>query len=242
MAHLPLLLNADRSKMSKRKGDVAAEDYRRQGYLPEALTNFLALLGWSPGDDRELMSREELIAEFSIERVVKAAAVFDREKLDWMNQQYIKNLSPERLHRELAPFIAETPLAGEDEGQLRKISEIVQPRLASLAEIGRHLGMFFRGEDLPVVPAVAEDLSSESAQRVLKSFRDHAASRSALDGESFHAIMKEVQKDTQVKGKLLWKAMRSAITLELEGPDLAQVVAVFGKEKTLARVEKALVH
>ena len=241
MAHLPLLLNADRSKMSKRKGDVAAEDYRRQGYLPEALTNFLALLGWSPGDDRELMSREELIAEFSIERVGKAAAVFDREKLDWMNQQYIKSLPPEGLHRKLAPFIAETPLAGEDEGQLRKISEIVQPQLVSLAEIGRHLEMFFRREDQPVVPAVAENLSSENAQRVLKSFRDHAASRSALNAESFHAIMKEVQKDTQIKGKSLWKPMRSAITLELEGPDLSQVVAVFGKEKTLARVERALV-
>ena len=119
-AHLPLILNPDKSKLSKRQGDVAVEDFRSQGYLPEALVNFISLLGWSPAQDQELFSLSELLEEFSFERVNKSGAVFDREKLNWMNQQYIQNLNLEDFHQRLLPFLAETTYAGEDEILLRK--------------------------------------------------------------------------------------------------------------------------
>jgi len=239
-AHLPLLLNEDRSKMSKRKGDVAVEAFRQKGYLPDALVNFLALLGWSPGDDRELLTREQLVAEFSVERIAKSGAVFDRQKLSWMNQHYLQQLDPERLYALLRPYLDDTPYAREDEATLRKICRTVQPSLVTLADIAAHLPLFFRQDSAPVAAEVLESLRSEAARQVFRAFRDRLKALPQIDSKLFGEVMKQVQKDTQVKGKQLWAPMRSAITLQAEGPDLALVVDVFGKDKTLARIERAL--
>ncbi|HUJ75827.1 MAG TPA: glutamate--tRNA ligase [bacterium] len=239
-AHLPLLLNEDRSKMSKRKGDVAAEAYRRQGYLPEALLNFLALLGWSPGDDRELFTLPELVREFSIERIAKAGAVFDRNKLNWMNQHYIQQLAPQRLEELLRPYVAQTPYAAADPALLAKIYRAVQPALVTLADIGQHLPLFFLPDAAPVPEGVRGTLHAPEARRVLAAFRERLTARGSVDAAAFGALMKEVQKETQVKGKALWAPMRAAITLAQEGPDLGLIVDVFGKERTLARIDRAL--
>ncbi|MFI5400989.1 MAG: glutamate--tRNA ligase [SAR324 cluster bacterium] len=239
-AHLALLLNEDRSKMSKRKGDVAAEAYRAKGYLADALVNFLALLGWSPGDDRELLTREELVREFSIERISKSGAVFDREKLNWMNRQYIQKLDPDRLFALLRPYIDKTPYAREDEATLRKICGTVQSALVTLADIASHLPLFFRPETEPVQPEALEAMRSETARKVFRAFREKVNPLPAIDPKVFADVMKTVQKETGVKGKLLWAPMRAAITLQTEGPDLALVVEVFGKDKTLARIDRAL--
>jgi nondiscriminating glutamyl-tRNA synthetase len=239
-AHLPLLLNDDRSKMSKRKGDVAAEAYRAKGYLPDALVNFLVLLGWSPGDDRELLTREEMVKEFSIERVAKSGAVFDREKLNWMNQHYLQKLDPDQLYTLLRPYIDKTPYTSEAEATLRKICRTVQSALVTLADIETHLPLFFRKVDAPVEPAALEAIRTDTARQVFQAFRDKLASLPEIDPKGFTDLMKQVQKDTGVKGKALWAPMRAAVTLQTEGPDLAMVVDVFGKEKTLARIEHAL--
>jgi nondiscriminating glutamyl-tRNA synthetase len=239
-AHLPLLLNEDRSKMSKRSGDTAAEDYRRKGYLPDALVNFLALLGWNPGDEQELFTREELVSRFSVERISKSGAVFDRKKLDWMNQTYIGRLSPDALYAALRPFIERTPHAGEDEATLRRICVTVQPSLVTLADIEQQLSFFFRPDDAPVAEEVTRGLAGEEARTVLAAFRERLAARERLDAEVFRSVMKEVQQATKVKGRGLWGPVRWAITLEAEGPDLAQVAAVMGREKALSRLERAL--
>jgi glutamyl-tRNA synthetase len=239
-AHLPLLLNEDRSKMSKRSGDTAAEDYRRKGYLPDALTNFLALLGWNAGDEQELFTLQELIGRFTIERVTKAGAVFDRKKLDWMNQTYIGRLEPEALFDALRPFIAQTPHAGADEALLRKVCVTVQPSLVTLADIATHLRFFFRPDDAPLAPAVAEGLAPPEARTVVASFRDRLAACDRLDEAIFRSLMQEVQQATRIKGKGLWGPVRWAITHEIKGPDLAQVAAVLGREKALARLERVL--
>lgn len=239
-AHLPLLLNDDRSKMSKRKGDVAAQDYRRKGYLPDALVNFLALLGWSPGDDREIMTRQELVELFSVERINKAAAVFDREKLNWMNENYLRALPPEALYEALQPFIASSSFAGEDEGLLRKIAVTVQSAMVTLADIEAQMKIFFRRDDDPVVPEISEAMNTEDARRIFDALRGRLQDLETLDQAAFRATMKEVQEETQLKGKALFAPVRAAITLEKEGPDLAQFVEVFGREKTLARIDRAL--
>ena len=239
-AHLPLLLNEDRSKMSKRSGDTAAEDYRRKGYLPDALVNFLALLGWNPGDEQELFTREELIAKFSLDRVGKAGSVFDRKKLDWMNQTYIGRLDADALFEALRPFIARTPYAGADEALLRKVCATVQPSLVTLADIGTHLPFFFRPDDAPLAAEVAQGLAADEARTVVAAFRERLAARPHLDEEVFRSLMKEVQQATRIKGKGLWGPVRWAITYEAEGPDLSQVAAVLGREKALSRLDRVL--
>jgi len=239
-AHLPLLLNEDRSKMSKRSGDTAAEDYRRKGYVPEALVNFLALLGWNPGDEQELFTREELVEKFSIERVGKSGAVFDRKKLDWMNQTYIGRLGPDALYAALRPFIERTPHAEAEEALLRKICLTVQPSLVTLADIEQQLPFFFRPDDAPLSDEVAQGLASEEARTVLQAFRERLAGLDRLDEEGFRSLMKEVQQATKIKGKGLWGPVRWAITLEAEGPDLSQVAAVLGRDKALTRLDRVL--
>jgi len=239
-AHLPLLLNPDRTKMSKRMGDTAAEAYRDQGYLPDALVNFLALLGWHPPTDQELFTREELLEHFSVERIVKSGAVFDRDKLNWMNQVYIGRMEPDALFEALRPFLARTPYAGQDGARLRQAVAVVQPKLVTLADIGEHLGVFFRPDDAPLDPAVRDAIAQADAQTVFATMRTHLQGVERLDKPAFSALMKAVQKETGVKGKQLWGPVRAAITLEAEGPDLAGVVEVLGRDTVLARIERAL--
>lgn len=240
IAHLPLLLNADRSKMSKRSGDTAAEAYRDKGYLPEALVNFLALLGWNPGDDREVFSLDELTAEFTLERVGKSGSVFDPDKLNWMNQGYIGRMLPDDLYQALRPFIDRTPHAGEDEEMLRQICRIVQPSLVTLAGIGDHLPFFFRPDDAPLAEDLAISLAGEEARTVIPAFQQLLRAADGLDPPGFKEMMKAVQKETGVKGKGLWGSMRWAITRQAEGPDLAKVAALFGKDKVLLRLERIM--
>ena len=239
-AHLPLLLNADRSKMSKRSGDTAAEAYRDKGFLPGALVNFLALLGWNPGDDREVFSLDDLIAEFSLERVGKSGSVFDLDKLNWMNQGYIGKLPLDDLYAALRPFIDRTPHAAEDEEVLRQICLIVQPSLVTLADIGGHLPFFFRPGDAPLAPELANALAGEEAQTVISAFRERLRAADGLDAPGFKEMMKAVQKETGIKGKGLWGTMRWAITREVEGPDLAKVATLFGRDKVLGHLERIL--
>jgi glutamyl-tRNA synthetase len=239
-AHLPLLLNDDRSKMSKRKGDVAVEAYRAKGYLPEALVNFIALLGWSPGNDLELMPLPELIERFSIERITKAGAVFDREKLNWMNQQYLQQVPEERLFDLLRPYIARSPYGREDEATLRKICATVRGALVTLADIEQHLALFFRPEGAPVAPEVLSLTRSESARSVFASLRRQVEQAPEITAAVFPQLMKAVQQETQIKGKLLYEPVRAAITLAASGPDLALVAEVLGRDKLLARIDQAL--
>src|SRR3989338_2976526 len=138
-AHLPLLLGADRSKLSKRHGDTAIRDYRKVGYLPEAIINFIALLGGNPGTDREFFTLDELVKEFSLEKVQKGGAVFNEEKLAWINHAYIRKLSPEQLASKLMPFIEQEGLSAET---INRIAEVEAPRLSKLKDIKEHIVIY----------------------------------------------------------------------------------------------------
>ena len=239
-AHLPLILNPDKSKLSKRQGDVSVEDFRSQGYLPEALVNFISLLGWSPTKDQELFSLSELQEEFSFERVSKSSAVFDREKLNWMNQQYIQNLNIEDFHDRILPFIAKTPYAGKDKILLRKVMKILKPRLVTLAEIGKHLPLFFDQNLVVTDPEVKFHLREDTSKKELSAFIKQLESIGKLTEDNFASIVENIQKETNIKGKKLWLPLRYAITLEVQGPDLKLMVDFFGKEKCLNLAKHAL--
>tara|TARA_B100000945_G_scaffold161934_1_gene129986 strand:- start:356 stop:1792 length:1437 start_codon:yes stop_codon:yes gene_type:complete len=239
-AHLPLILNSDRSKLSKRQGDVAVEDFRKNGYLPESLVNFVAMLGWSPQGNRELFTLPELIREFSFERVNKAGAVFDQEKLNWMNQQYIQKLKLNDLQQRLNPFIKKTPYEGKDHKNLKKIIEILQPRLVKLSEIEGRLSLFFENNLEPSSTEVLKVLREENSKKILSNFIKQLESANKLTKDNLGTLMKNIQNETKIKGKNLWIPIRLAITLDTEGPDLNLIVDFFGKEKCMHLAKSAL--
>ena len=239
-AHLPLILNPDRTKLSKRQGDVAVEDFRNNGYLPESLLNFVAMLGWSPREDKELFTLPELIREFSLERVNKSGAIFDQEKLKWMNQQYIQKLELDDLQDRLNPFIKKSRYSGKDPKILRKIIKILQPRLVTLSEIEDRLPLFFENNPKASNPKVLKVLGEEKSKQVLTNFIKQAESVEKLTKNNLVELMKKVQNETKIKGKNLWIPLRYAITLDTEGPDLNLIVEFFGKEKCLHLARSAL--
>jgi len=237
-AHLPLLLNQDGSKLSKRQGDVAVEDYRNKGYLPAALINFLALLGWNPGRDQELFTLEELIAEFNLYRVSKSGAVFNPEKLDWMNARYIRNLDPEALYQYAQPFLpAEIPYPP---AQVKEILALIQERISRLDEIPRAADFFWSAEIDYSQPESIQVLKHAAAPKVLHSFQEQLRQMDELDATVFLNLVKAIQQETGIKGKALWMTLRVALTGATHGPEIPRIAALLGKSGCLMRVEKTL--
>ncbi|MDT8446744.1 MAG: glutamate--tRNA ligase [bacterium] len=237
--HLPLLLNPDRSKLSKRQGDVATEDFRDKGYLKEGLVNFVALLGWNPGDEREIFSMDELVKEFSMSRVGKAGSVFDLQKLGWMNQQHIKLKSLEELMELLAPYLPEAAKALPAE-QLAKMVEVSRDSLVLLSDIADRLELFLNDQAQVKDPALLATIKTEESKAVYRAFLEEVASLEQLNAENFGQVMKAVQKASGQKGKALWVPMRLAITLVEHGPELPLVADIFGKERCVHMVQRAL--
>ncbi|MGK5092958.1 glutamate--tRNA ligase [Deltaproteobacteria bacterium TL4] len=239
-AHLSLILNPDRSKLSKRQGDVSVEDFRAQGYLPEAMINFIALLGWHTAEDRELFTFNELVEAFTLERIGKTGSVFDKEKLNWMNQQYMMKLDPHDFYQRLKPFIEATPYAQIDEALMIQACAMVQTRLITLKDIQEKLPLFF--DEAPTLsnPELIEFLRQEESKQVLNEFLTQVDALEHLDASTFTQIMKQVQKVSGIKGKPLWLPVRYAITFEEHGPELPLMVSLFGKEKCIKMIRQAL--
>jgi nondiscriminating glutamyl-tRNA synthetase len=244
-AHLPLLLNPDRSKMSKRGGDVAVEDYRRKGILPQALINFVALLGWHPQDEREIFSLAQLIREFSLERVNKAGAIFDVAKLRWMNSEYIKQENDDELLAHLAPLVNDLiPDFGESRvryavATLRGGTEVY----ADLAE-RIHAVCGPRPADDPGTPALlagdgARALIAEFVRRMQELPLEVWLDFPALEG-AFKTAANESGQAAGMKGKALWQTVRAALTGQPHGPELAKLAGIWGRERVLSELGRAL--
>lgn len=239
-AHLPLLLNPDRSKLSKRQGDVAVEDYLKKGFLPQALINFVALLGWNPGNDQEIFTMDELINQFSLERVNKAGAVFDVQKLKWMNGVYIRNLSDE----EYISF-AQSFLDGEKKGlidneKLKLILLSVKNKIEIGSEIPEKTAIFF-AETVEIQGQESREiLFSESSRKILPLLQEKLSRIEEVNLDNFQALMKEIQKETGLKGKDLWMPVRVALTGTDKGPELPVIIQVFGKEKIVNILNKMI--
>lgn len=246
-AHLPLLLSAEKKKLSKRQGDVAVEDYVKKGYLKEALINFVALLGWNPGEGKtkEIFSMEELISEFNISKVHKAGAVFDLKKLDWINGQYIKKLSLEDLYQKTLPFLKEKDFfknAHEecrDEQYIKKILSIEQERMSKLSDVGDENKFFFNdifiynAELLKWKGMSNEDIkkSLEKARIVLESISEKEWSREKLEEKLLEAAGEN-------RGGFLWP-LRVALTGQQYSPSPFDVAWIIEKNESLRRIERA---
>ena len=244
-AHLPLLLNPDRSKMSKRSGDVAVEDYRKKGILPEVLINLVALLGWHPSDDREIFSLSELVREFSLERVGKAGAVFDQTKLLWMNAEYLKAQSDEALFENVRPALTNL-IALNGEERVKYALAVLRGGLTSYDEAVARVRDVFA----PLLPADAEMsalLSDDASRAVVQELETRLAALPAhlwLRFEELEAAFKvcaqEAGQTRGLKGKNLWRAVRAAMTGQPHGPELAKLVGIWGRQRVLAELKRSL--
>jgi len=238
-AHVALILNKDRQKMSKRDESVVqfVEQYRDLGYLPEALLNFLVLLGWSPEGEEEIFTKEQLIEQFSLERVSKSPAVFDQEKLKWMNNHYIKQQPVERVVELCKPHLLAAGFINEqtDENWIKHLVALYQEQLHFGAEIVELASLFFQdeieyGEEAKTV------LSEEQVGTVLKAFHDELQALESFSDEDIKQALKAVQKGTGYKGKALFMPVRAAVTGELHGRDLNHTISLLGKEKVSSRL------
>jgi len=239
-AHLPLLLNPDRSKLSKRQGDVAVEDYKQKGYLPEALLNFVALLGWNRGDDEEIFSIEELIRDFKLERVSKSGAVFNIEKLNWMNGIYIRKLSEEKYLEIALEKMKNNGIDTGNRNTNEQIALAVRNNLETFNDIIEKSELFLRDGPIQYSEKALEWIKLTTSKSVFKTMFSEIETLSEITLERFKTVMGNVQNKTGLKGKEIWMPVRSALTGLTEGPELPQVIQIFGKEKILELLKQAI--
>jgi glutamyl-tRNA synthetase len=243
--HHPMILGPDRAKLSKRHGAVSIIKYRDDGYLPEAMVNFLALLGWSLDDKTELLSRKELIDNFSLERIGKTGAIFNREKLDWMNGVYIRKMTPEEFFEAAQPYLMTDIDAGKavisDEKYVKAALALVQERARTLAGVAE-LTRFFFVDELGYQPEllVGDKMSRESVTQALKASQQKLTPLSAFDADSLEGVLRPLAAELGLKTGQLFGTLRVAVTGRTAAPPLFQTMAVLGKERCLRRIEAAL--
>jgi glutamyl-tRNA synthetase len=240
-----MLLGADRSKLSKRHGAVAVTEYRDQGYLPEAMVNFLALLGWSLDDKTEILSREELVANFTLDRISQTAAIFNPEKLGWMDGVYIRRLEPADFVLRSLPFL-ERDLPAEvarplDIDYVRRVLPLVQERARTLSEVAELTRFFFVTETMndPAL-LIAKEMDRASTLKTLKVSLERLGSLPAFDEESLETVLRPLAEELALKTGQLFGTLRVAVTGRTAAPPLFQTMAVLGKALCLSRIETAL--
>lgn len=240
--HLPTVLNKDRKKLSKRQGDVSVEDFRDKGYLPEGLINYLALVGWSPEDNQEILSMDELIEKFSFERVSKTGGIFDKDKLDWVNGHYIRNSSIERITDMAIPYLKEAGLINDDFVEkkyewLTLLVKTVQESLDTVAEIVEKVEFIFKDHVEIVEEDALEIIKGEQVKTVLEAIKEELNNVEEIDEEYAKGFMKLIQKATGVKGKNLFMPARVALTGTAHGPEFVNILVLLGKENILKRID-----
>ena len=243
-AHLPMILGPDRSKLSKRHGATAITENREQGYLPEAMFNFLVLLGWALDDKTELLTREEIIKHFSLERISRTAAVFNKDKLDWMNGVYLRGLSLEEFVRRAIPFLErDLPMGINrplDIGYIRQFAPLVQERARTLAETPQ-LSEFFFIDKLEYDSGLL--LSKIDKAEAIKSLQASVASMDSLkdwNAASLEAVFRPLAEELKLKTSVFFGLLRVAVTGRTAAPPLFQTMEVLGKGRCLKRLQSAL--
>ena len=240
-AHLPLLLNPDKSKLSKRQGDVAVEEYRKKGFLPEALVNFVAFLGWNPGDEREIFSLEELVREFSLERVGKSGAVFNLEKLNWLNFQHLKSRPDAELLAMLRESLRESPFAANryDDAYLQRVIDAMRERVTFVREYVEKSPYFFAPPAEYDAETVKKRWKPESASQ-MKTLLAEFSRLEHPDQKAFEDALQRTAAALNVPNGELIHPLRLAVSGTGSGPGLFDLLAILGKDETLRRIHTAI--
>ena len=244
-AHLPMILGPDRSKLSKRHGATALTDYREQGYLPETMLNFLTLLGWSLDGKTELFTRQELIEKFSLERVSRTAAIFNKEKLDWMNGVYIRGLSADDLAARVFPFMEKyfppeikRPL---DINYVRQIVPLIRERIITLKDAATYADFFFLDKlEYDTAMLIGKKMTAETALTALKASEEKLSSLESFSPDLLEDTLRHLADELGIKTGQLLNPLRVATTGRDAAPPLFETMAVLGKERCLKRIHAAL--
>jgi len=244
-AHVPLILGPNKAKLSKRNADVAVSDYERAGFMPEAVRNFLALLGWSPGDNRELMSLSELIDAFSLEGISKANAVFDVKKLEWMNSEYVRMLSSEELYERTKAHFLESGLIddrtyAEASGYVKEVLLLLQERVRKLSEYPDVARYFFTADFEYDPKGVKKHFSDATALKILAALADRFEYLDEFSLENIEATVRGLAEDLDFKAGKVIHTTRLACSGRTVGPSLFHLVEVLGRERVLARLRRAI--
>ena len=238
-AHVPLILNRDRSKMSKRSGEaaVAVGDYRRGGFLAEALLSYLALLGFHPGDDREILSRADLLEAFSLERVGRSGSVFDPDKLRWVNAHYLHHASGEELLLWGADFLP-AAARGLPRAEQVRLLEAVKGNLATLADLPGELAPML-GEVATPDEEAAAVLAAPRSREICAALADNLETVADWSGEAVKSALLAAGQRLGIKGRELYQPVRAALTGRVHGPELPVVAGTLGRERCIARLRGA---
>ena len=228
--HLPLLLNEDKSKLSKRQGDVAVEDFINKGYLKEALINFVALLGWHPENDNELFLLEDLVKYFSIDRVNKSGAIFDREKLIWMNREYIKKMDDSEM---IGIIKSKLKLIDIHDSRinLKKLSKFCKNRINTLDQIINEIRGFYIYEE-------NKDLNNFEFSKLFRLWVKKLSSVKTIDKDIINDIVNASKKDLNISGKNLFIPLRIALTSKTHGADIFTIIDILGIKESIRRIER----
>jgi glutamyl-tRNA synthetase len=247
-AHLPLILNPDRTKMSKRKSQTAVGDYIAQGFIREALVNYLALLGWATGTEEEVLSLDEIVMRFDIAAVHKGGAVFDRERLEWLNGQWIRRLEPDDLIDRLRPFIEAELVAGRidtmpPDDEIRALLPVIQERLPTLGAIGDLVGFLWVDEvPLDAAMLVPKRWDAATTRDGLAAARATIAEVGAVafEADELEPPLRALAEARGWKAGDLFMAIRVAVTGRTATPPLFDTLVALGRERVLARLDRAL--
>ena len=237
--HIPLILGEDRSRMSKRHGATSIREYREAGFLPEAVVNYLALLGWSPGNNQELIEKNELIQKFDLKRVLRTGAVFSKDKLEWMNGQYVRKCGVPQLTDKLVPFLEKKGYGVEDRAWLERLVALFHERIFTLAQFPE-LAQFFFEDKIEYNEAAAKEFSKDP--RLKNAFLSYAKVLEGLpnfDTPAVEEISRAHMKELGMSGKEFIHPCRVAVTGRAISPPFFDTVSLLGKKKAVERLKQA---
>jgi glutamyl-tRNA synthetase len=237
-AHIPMILGKDKARLSKRHGATSVIDYSAMGYLPEAMLNYIAKLGWGH-KDQEIFSRQELIELFSLEGVNKSAAVFDLDKLNWLNGQYIRSILPERLFDLCEPLLIKA-YGAHDLAYMKKVVAVFHDRLVLIPDIVPLSPYFFRDEFEYDPKAVEKYFKPENSKKILETLKERLEKIEPFSKENIEPVFKELSKELNVKLGEVIHPCRLALSGRSETPPMYDVVEILGKEKVIQRLAKAI--
>lgn len=243
--HISLILGKDHTKMSKRHGATSVDQYRQLGYLPEGLDNFLALLGWAPVGEQELFTLEELIKQFSMKRVAKNPAVFDLDKLNWINGKHMHNLSEEDFYEAVKPHLIQAGyMTGLETGTqadwLKRVVVTAKAHVDYGAQAPQVLSLYFSDEFEFENEEAAAVLKEETVPAVMKMLLEELKQLPQVDGPSVKVLFKKIQKTLKLNGKAVFMSIRVALTGNQHGPELVEIIPLLGLERTEVRIKKSL--
>lgn len=244
-AHVSMILGSDRSKLSKRHGASSIQHYKEEGYLPEAILNYLALLGWSDDSGEELLSPQELVARFSLDRIAKSPAVFDIDKLRWMNSQYIKRASNENLVELCRPYLVKAgffsePLEDGNKEWIKRFVEALRDHLEVLSQVVDYAKVFFCDIESPEDAAAAKYVAKEEWETVIGCAKSNLGKCDDYAPEVIHEVLKSIPVELGFGMKKTFMPIRVALTGSTTGIELHNIVSLLGKEATIDRLERAL--